>query len=80
MEAMSALRTYFDKLADVAPSSIEDQAKIVAQSYNQALQDEANNAEDPLAALMSGLMNSAESSSQMDDMNEFALKNCGHSI
>lgn len=79
-EAISALRTYFDKLADVAPPPIEDAAKIVAKSYDEAVQDEANNAGNPLAALMSGLMNSAASSSQTDEMNQFVVKRCGHSI
>jgi hypothetical protein len=80
VEAVSALQTYFAKLADVAPPSIEDQAKIVAKSYSQGLQDEASQASNPLGALMSGLMDSADSSSQLNDVNQFALRHCGHSV
>jgi hypothetical protein len=79
-EVLSALRTYFDKLSDVAPPTIEDQAKIVAKSYDDQLHDEASQAGDPLGALMSGLLDGAEYSSQLNDMNQFALQHCGHSV
>jgi hypothetical protein len=80
VEALSALRTYFDKLADVAPPVIEDQAKIVAKSYDQQMHDEAANATDPLAGLLTGLMDGAGYSSQLDDLNHFALEHCGHAV
>lgn len=80
VQALGALRTYFDDLANVAPDPIEDDAKIVAQSYDQEFNDASNAASNPLGSLAGALMQGLGSSSQIDAMNEFALQYCGHSI
>lgn len=80
VEGVSALSSYFDALAQVAPPAIEDDANTVAQSYKQELSDASDAASNPLGALGGALMTSMSSSYQMNAMNDFALKHCGHSI
>lgn len=80
LQAVGALRTYFDELSDVAPSPIEVDAKIVAQSYDQEVSSMGDAASHPLAALLGALVNSATTSSQLDAMNQFAHQHCGRGV
>jgi hypothetical protein len=80
VQALGALRTYFDDLANVAPPQIENDAKIVAQSYDQEFNDASNVASNPLGSLAGALMQGLGSSSQTNAMNAFALKYCGRSV
>jgi hypothetical protein len=80
VQAIGALRTYFDELSDVAPPPIEDDAKIVAQAYDQQFSDMGSSLSHPFSSLFGALVNGMATSSQLDAMNQFALQQCGHSI
>jgi hypothetical protein len=80
LQALGELRTYFHKLADVAPDEIKDDAQIVAQDWDQQVQNAGNVAANPLANLAGAFINSMTTSGQLNTLNQFALTNCHESI
>lgn len=80
VQAISELRTYFHKLADVAPSPIEDDASIVAQSYDEQMNGMGQAMSNPIAGAFGALIQGATYSGQLDAMNRFALQNCHESV
>lgn len=80
LQAIGELRTYFHKLAKVAPSEIETEADIVAKQYDQLLDSMSNISSNPLAGLAGSLLSSVSISGQLNSLDTFARKNCGESI
>ena len=80
VQALGELRTYFEKLADVAPEEIRAQAEIVAEQYEKQFDDLQDAASDPLGGLAAGLVNSVAVSGQMNAVHSFARANCGEGL
>jgi hypothetical protein len=80
LQALGELRTYFHKLADVAPDDIKDDADIVAKDWDQQVANAANEAAHPLSALAGALVNGATDSGQLNTLNQFALAHCHESV
>lgn len=80
VQAIGELRTYFEKLAKVAPPEIQTEVEIVAREYDQMLDDVADAVDNPLGALVSGVMSSVEISGPVNTIDEYAVDNCGTHI
>jgi hypothetical protein len=80
IQALGELRTYFDKLSKVAPTSIQSEMEIIAEQYDEQFDDIAAAADNPLAGLVGGIIDSIAISGQMNTVNQFALDNCGQSL
>lgn len=80
IQAIGELRTYFRKLAAVAPDEIRTEAEIVAESYDKQLDSAGDAVGDPLGGLGGLLMSSLTTSGQMNALDEFAFANCGEHL
>lgn len=76
MQSVGELRTYFDKLARVAPEEIRVEAEIVAEEMaNQTRVPELS-----LEGLASSLLGGVAISGQLESLDRYARQHCGESI
>lgn len=80
IQAIGELRTYFNKLAAVAPDEIRHEAEIVAQQYDHQLENVQNAMSNPLDAAVSAVVGSITISGQVNSLDRFARQHCGESI
>ena len=80
LQGIGELRTYFAKLADVAPEEIRVDVEIVAESFNDQLDSAGDAVSDPVGGLSSGLLTALTTSGQLSSVDSFARENCGEGI
>ena len=80
VQALGELRTYFGKLADVAPDEIRHEVEILEEEIGEQLDNAQNVADDPLGSLASAFVDSFSLSGQLSAVNDYAMDNCGESI
>ena len=67
----------FETLQQNSPPAIEPQVANIVDSLKAEQQEAANEASNPLGALVSGLMTSLESSGSWQQVNNYINANCG---
>jgi hypothetical protein len=80
LSVLGELRTYFAKLDAVAPEEIAQQVTIVRKAIDDQFDAAGDAVTDPLGGLASGLVSSLTSAGQLDDVNSWAISNCGEGI
>lgn len=67
----------FETLQQNSPPAIEPQVANIVDSLKEEQQEAANEASNPLGALVSGVMTSLESSGSWQQVNDYINANCG---
>lgn len=80
IQALGELRTYFQKLAKVAPEDIRTEIEIVAESYDQQVDDAGDGVTKPLETAVGALFEGLATSGQVSAVDEYARANCGEGI
>ena len=80
LQALGELRTYFHKLAAVAPAEVQTEAQLVADSYDDQVQSAKDAISHPLEGLATSILGGVMISGQLNTLNQFALRECGQSI
>jgi hypothetical protein len=76
VQALGELRTYFDKLAKVAPDEIQTEAEIIAEKMDTILEGPDVSVEGVVKSMMLAI----ELSGPLDTLNAYALEHCGKGI
>jgi len=74
--AAGQLRTYFQKLAAVAPPEIQTETENIAKAIDEQIAQAGNAVSDPLGTFASSLMSGLAISGDLQTVNEFAQENC----
>jgi hypothetical protein len=80
VQALEELRTYFHKLADVAPEEIRTEVELVRDEFDTQFENAGDAASDPLGSLATSIFGSMAVSGQLDAVNSYAQEHCGEGI
>lgn len=80
VQAFGELRSYFDRLAAVAPEQIRVPMQIVADEYAAQFEKMSDIAKNPLAALAGNMFGALAISGQLNEVDTYAREHCGEGI
>jgi hypothetical protein len=78
--AIGDLVVYTSKLAKVAPDEIQTEAEAVRDSFKSQAEATTGVVSDPLGTLAGSLLNGLMSQGALNDLNDYAMRECGESI
>jgi hypothetical protein len=80
VQALGELRTYFDKLADVAPEEIRSEAEILSDHFDKQFDDAEDVGSNPFGQLAGSLVGAMAVSGPMNTVQQFAMTHCEEGI
>lgn len=78
--ALGELRTYFNRLAAVAPDEIRTEVDIIAGQYDQMVDGAGDHVTDPFAALGSALFGGLTIAGQISTVDRYARQHCNEGL